>query len=278
MDDLTRGRKRKKDGRGSPDRHTRPAAQLKGGCVCTVENLGRKKWKRKRVEGDSSQQWPGTAVKEASPLQRQQAGLWIVGLLLDSWVQLMGGQTLWKSACLPAASCCVQRPAVTAQGSELIARAGSSMGWRECSEVDFSEVALYSSSRAQLALTVSSSQKKKRKRNRNSGGREGREIIVIFPFSRSFILSLSSAPPATCGQSSASLQPESGGGSVRLVFQWRQTALRVWMTLQVRHDLALCLWGSSCVRPYVYVRMQMSFDGVSPSSSPAGFTSSDWVY
>lgn len=34
------GRKRQKD---SPDRHMRPAARLKGGCVCTVGNLGRKK-------------------------------------------------------------------------------------------------------------------------------------------------------------------------------------------------------------------------------------------
>lgn len=36
-------RKRKKDKKASPDRHMRPAAQLNGGCVCTVENVGRKK-------------------------------------------------------------------------------------------------------------------------------------------------------------------------------------------------------------------------------------------
>lgn len=37
------GRKRKKDKKASTDRHMRPAAQLNGGCVCTVENVGRKK-------------------------------------------------------------------------------------------------------------------------------------------------------------------------------------------------------------------------------------------
>ena len=37
------GKKEKERQKASPDRHMRPAVQLKGGCVCTVENLGRKK-------------------------------------------------------------------------------------------------------------------------------------------------------------------------------------------------------------------------------------------
>lgn len=60
------GRKRLGDG---PDRHTRPVARLKGGCVSTVENLGRKKGVKSTVKGDSEA--AVTAVKEAS-LHRQQ--------------------------------------------------------------------------------------------------------------------------------------------------------------------------------------------------------------
>lgn len=161
----------------------RPAAQLKGGCVCTVENLGRKKWKRKYGEGDSSQQRTGDSSERGLPHQRQQAGLWIVGLLLDSWVQLMGGQTLWKSACLPAASCCVQRPAVTAQGSELIARAGSSMGWMECSEVDFSEVVCTVQQQQSTAGTHCILFREKK----NGGERREITIIVILPLSPYFL-------------------------------------------------------------------------------------------
>lgn len=37
------GKKEKERQKAGPDRHMRPAVQLKGGCVCTVENLGRKK-------------------------------------------------------------------------------------------------------------------------------------------------------------------------------------------------------------------------------------------
>lgn len=40
---ISLGKKEKERQKARPDRHMRPAAQLKGGCVCTVENLGRKK-------------------------------------------------------------------------------------------------------------------------------------------------------------------------------------------------------------------------------------------
>lgn len=62
---------------------------------------------------------------------------------------------------------------MTAQGSELITRAGSSMGWMECSEVDFSEVVCtVQQQQQQLAHTVSSSKKK------NIEGREERLLLL----------------------------------------------------------------------------------------------------
>lgn len=60
--------------------------------------------------------------------------------LLDSCLQLIFVQTVEEHLC-PAVSCCVQRPAVIEQGSELITRAGSSTGWMYgVKEVDSSEV------------------------------------------------------------------------------------------------------------------------------------------
>lgn len=135
------------------------------------------------------QQW------KRPPSAAAAAVLWIAGLLLDSWVQLICGQSLWKSACLPAASCCVQRPAVTAQGSELITRAGSSMGRMECSEVDFSEVVCTVQQQQSTTGThcILFWEKKK------SRGGERREIAIIVTLPPSFFLSsLSSALLATC--------------------------------------------------------------------------------
>lgn len=116
----------------------------------------------------------------------------------------MGGQTLWKSACLPAASCCVQRPAVTAQGSELIARAGSSMGWMECSEVDFSEVLCTVRQQQSTAGTyciLFLEKKRKRKKETQRRG-EKRDYYYCDPPSLSlgsfrFVL-LSSLQPLAC--------------------------------------------------------------------------------
>lgn len=101
---------------------------------------------------------------------------------------------------------------MTAQGSELIARAGSSMGWTECSEGDFSEVVCtvqQQQQQVQLALTVSSSEKKKIERREIA-------IIVTLPpsfFHSVFLSCLSLALSATCHHFSSPLPPENGGGN-----------------------------------------------------------------
>lgn len=67
------GKKEKGRQKASPDRHMRRAAQLKGGCVCMVENLGRKKRSEKRKGLQSAEK--GDSSERGLPQQQQQAAL-----------------------------------------------------------------------------------------------------------------------------------------------------------------------------------------------------------
>lgn len=63
MDSLTQEERVRKT-ESKPRQTYEACCAAQGGCVCMVENLGRKK--RSEKERDSSQQRPVTAVKEAS--------------------------------------------------------------------------------------------------------------------------------------------------------------------------------------------------------------------
>lgn len=138
------GKKVKDRLKASPGGHMGPSVQLKGRmCLCS--------WKFRKEEVKKKMWWRGQWQQRGLPQQRQQRSEWW------DWCWTAGCSwsldRLWKSACLPAASCCVQRPTVTAQGSELMTRAGSSIWWIDAEQ--WCEVVY--SSRAQLPLTVSSS-------------------------------------------------------------------------------------------------------------------------